>query len=67
MESSVLFKDLVSVNILVKNQLIHDINPQHHQYPNRNISSSPVMDRPTRAAEGIVPNQAHGSSHMVWG
>ena len=67
MESSVLFKDLVSINILVKNQLIHDIHPQHHQYPNRNISSSPVTDRPTRAVEGIGPNQAHESSPMVWG
>jgi hypothetical protein len=67
MESSLLFKDRLSVNILVRNQFILDVHPQHHQYPNRNIFSSPVTDRPTRAVEGIGPNQMHASSHMVWG
>jgi hypothetical protein len=59
--------DRLSVNILVKNQLILDVHPQHHQYLNRNIFSSPITDRPTRAVEGIGPNQAHGSLTMVWG
>jgi hypothetical protein len=59
--------DRLSVNISVKNQLILDIHPQHHQYLNRNIFLSPFTDRPTRAVEGIGPNQAHGTSTMVWG
>ena len=66
MGSSLLFKDRLSINILVKNQFILDVYLQHHQYPNRNIFSSPLKDRPTRAVEGIGPNQAHVSSHMVW-
>jgi hypothetical protein len=59
--------DRLSVNKLVKNQFILDLHPQHHQYLNRNIFSSPVTDRPTCAVEGIGPNQAHASSPMVWG
>ena len=44
MESLLLFKDRLSVNILVKSQFILEVHPQLHQYPNRNIFSSPVTD-----------------------
>ena len=58
---------ILSVNILVKHQLIIDIHPQHHQYLNCNIFCLCVMDRATRAVEEMTPNQAHESSPMVWG
>jgi hypothetical protein len=66
-ERQELFKDHLDVNILAKCPLTIDIHSLHHQYRMCNILLLSVSIAPTRAVEGMTPNQAHVSSPMVWG
>jgi hypothetical protein len=61
MESMLLFKDHLTVNIIVKHELIIGNHPQHHQYLNCNIFLLCVMDRPTRAVK-----QTKCMGHCPW-
>ena len=56
-ERQELFKDLLDVNILVNCPITIDIHSLHHQYCMCNIFLLSASIVPTRAVEGMTPNQ----------